>query len=122
MIPPSLYEEANVKALDGVAAGLAAIAGLLLSAACAGPAAPPAATAEEARTFLKDVDATLKRVGIAAAQAGWVAQNFITADTEALDARATQAVIEAIARFAKEAVRASTRSTCRPPSGASSIC
>ncbi len=92
------------QSLQGVGR-LAAIAGLFLSAACAGPAAPPAATAEEARTFLTDVDATLKRVGIAAAQAGWVGQNFITADTEALDARATQAAIEAIARFAKEAVK-----------------
>jgi peptidyl-dipeptidase A len=43
------------------------------------------------------------RLGIEAAQAGWVAQNFITEDTEALDARANQQVIEAVARFAKEA-------------------
>jgi peptidyl-dipeptidase A len=43
------------------------------------------------------------RLGIQAAQAGWVAQNFITEDTEALDARANQQVIEAVARYAKEA-------------------
>ena len=43
------------------------------------------------------------RLGIEAAQAGWVAQTYITEDTEALDARATQQVIEAIARYAKEA-------------------
>ena len=32
-----------------------------------------------------------------------MAQTYITEDTEALDARATQQIIEAIARFAKEA-------------------
>ena len=32
-------------------------------------------------------------------------QNFITEDTEALDARATQAIADAASRFAKEAVR-----------------
>ena len=66
---------------------------------------PPAAHGRGGKQFLTDVDTTLKRLGIAAAQAGWVGQNFITADTEALDARATQQAIEAIARFAKEAVR-----------------
>ena len=45
------------------------------------------------------------KLGIAASQAGWVAQNFITDDTEALDARATQALADAAAKFAKEAVR-----------------
>ena len=112
MIEQPLYEEANVKALQGVGR-LAAIAGLFLSAACAGPAAPPAATAEEARTFLTDVDATLKRVGIAAAQAGWVAQTYITEDTEAIDARETQAAIEAVARFAKEAAVRQGRGAAR---------
>ena len=41
-------------------------------------------------------------------QAGWVAQTFITADTEAIDARNTQALIEAVARFAKQSTRFDT--------------
>lgn len=78
------------------------------SAACSvfAPGGPPAEpTAADAKVFLDDVNATLLRLGIAGGQAGWVAQNFITEDTEALDARATQAWSEATARFAKESVR-----------------
>jgi peptidyl-dipeptidase A len=91
-----------------------AIVGLVLlgSAACSKVSAPGGApsrssapTAEEAKAFLDDVNATLLRLGIASAQAGWVAQNFITEDTEALDSRATQALSDASAKFAKEAVR-----------------
>ncbi len=73
-------------------------------AACSGSettAAPKSAT--DAKQFLTNVNGTMLRLGIEAAQAGWVAQNFITDDTEALDARATQEVIEAVARYAKEA-------------------
>jgi peptidyl-dipeptidase A len=62
-------------------------------------------TVDEARKFLDSVNTTTRRLGIAAAQAGWVAQNFITEDTEALDARATQEITDAIARFAKESTR-----------------
>jgi peptidyl-dipeptidase A len=77
---------------------------LMAAAGCAQPPAPRA-TADEARQFLSNVDATLKRAGIESARAGWVAQNFITADTEAMDARATQVLLEAIVKFAKEATR-----------------
>jgi peptidyl-dipeptidase A len=62
-------------------------------------------TPGEARAFLDTVDSTLLKLGIAGAQAGWVAQNFITEDTEALDARATQAAADATAKFAKDSVR-----------------
>lgn len=67
--------------------------------------APSAPTAEATKAFLGTVDDTLRRLGIASAQAGWVAQNFITEDTEALDARATQQLADAAARFAKDATR-----------------
>ena len=72
-------------------------AGLLLlaSMACSKVSAPGGApnpsaapTADDARTFLTSVNATLLQLGIAGAQAGWVAQTYITDDTEALDARA----------------------------------
>jgi peptidyl-dipeptidase A len=83
------------------------VLGIMLAAAagCMGGSTASAPTAADARTFLESVDETFKRLGIAQAQAGWVAQNYITADTEAIDARATQELIEAAARFAKEATR-----------------
>jgi peptidyl-dipeptidase A len=76
----------------------------VLAAACGGSettAAPK--SSDDAKQFLTNVNSTMLRLGIEAAQAGWVAQTYITDDTEALDARATQQVIEAIARYAKEA-------------------
>lgn len=75
----------------------------LLAAACGG--SMPAATADEAQKFVTEANATLLRVSIEQQQAGWVAENFITEDTEALGARANQTLIDAAARYAKEAVR-----------------
>jgi peptidyl-dipeptidase A len=59
----------------------------------------------DASAFLKEVDDTFRRLYLDSARAGWVTQNFITVDTEALDARMQQAVSDASSRFAKEAVR-----------------
>lgn len=42
------------------------------------------ATAAEAGNFLARVDARLLDLGAAAARSGWIQQNFITQDTEAL--------------------------------------
>src|SRR5262245_50398277 len=44
-------------------------------------------TAADAKAFLDTVDGSLKKLLVEGGQAGWVAQNFITEDTEALDAR-----------------------------------
>ena len=66
---------------------------------------PPGPTAEDATTYLASVNDSLLKLGIAGGQAGWVAQNFITDDTEALDARATQQVSDASAKYAKEATK-----------------
>src|SRR6266496_1827866 len=71
---------------------------------CAGSgSAPP--TPADAKAFLDGVNDTMKRLGIEQSRAGWVQQNFITDDTEALAARASQLAIDAAARFAKDAVR-----------------
>jgi peptidyl-dipeptidase A len=86
-----------------VAATLAAV--FLAGSNCGGSMADRAIGAGEVRAFLADVDATLKRLGVQQNQAGWVAQTYITPDTEAMDARATREIIEAVARFAKEATR-----------------
>jgi peptidyl-dipeptidase A len=75
-----------------------------MALACAQPTAP-APTAADAKAFLDTVNATMLRLNIAASQAGWVQQNFITDDTEALAARANQEAIDATAKFAKEATK-----------------
>ena len=63
------------------------------------------ATAEEAGRLLADVNDTMKRLGVELGQAGWVSSTYITPDTEAMNARANQHYIEAVARYAKEAAR-----------------
>lgn len=82
---------------------LAAAVACSVSAPGGGQQAEP--TAAEAKTFLDTANSTLLKLGNAGSQAGWVAQNFITQDTEALDARATQAWSDAASKFAKDAVR-----------------
>ena len=73
---------------------------------CAGGStAPSRPTAADAAAFLKDVDSKLLALAIDANQAGWVQQNFITADTEAINAKSNKALIEAVAKFAKDATR-----------------
>ena len=65
----------------------------------------PAATAAEAQQFINNVNETMLKLGTAQQQAGWVSETYITDDTQALTARANQAYIDAIAKFAKESVR-----------------
>ena len=91
------------------------ISGLALAVMCAAALAcgkpsnattsSQAPTAADARKFLDDANATTLTLGIQAGQAGWVQQTYITDDTEAIAARASQAANEAGARFAKEATR-----------------
>jgi len=80
-----------------------AVATAAASLACArGPAGLSPA---DAKTFLDTVNEAMYRLGVEQNQSGWVQQNFITDDTEALAARVNQRYIEAIARFAKEATK-----------------
>ena len=78
---------------------------LLLAAAVAGCASGGSATPEEAKKFIDNVNDTMLRLGLDSAQAAWVQANFITDDTEAMNARANQAYIDTMARFAKDAVK-----------------
>ncbi len=90
------------------ALGVTAIVGIGSGCSVSAPGTPPAsgtANPAEAKSFLDMVNAETLRLYIAGSQAGWVAQNFITDDTEALDARATQAAADATAKFAKDAVK-----------------
>jgi peptidyl-dipeptidase A len=77
----------------------------LLFVACGGPAKMPAPTAADAQKFIDDVNASVLKLVTDQQQAEWVAENFITEDTEAIAAKANQAFIEATARYAKEAVK-----------------
>src|SRR5215471_5084017 len=84
------------------AAGLVLV--VLGAAACTKRGAAAAApTAADAKKFLDAVNEDMKRLQIESNQAGWVQQNFITVDTEAIEARVNQRVTDAIAKYAKEA-------------------
>jgi peptidyl-dipeptidase A len=63
------------------------------------------ATAENAKKFLDATSEELRRLGIETSQAGWVYSTYITDDTEALNARMNQLLLEASKRFAKESAR-----------------
>jgi peptidyl-dipeptidase A len=76
-------------------------AGILAVSACASGADRP----PDVATFLANVNATYLRLGIEASQAGWISSTYITPDTEALNARANEALLSALARFAKDATR-----------------
>src|SRR2546426_871430 len=88
---------------------LATVAMCALSIGCARTSSSTggagSATPADAKTFLDHANETTLTLGIAQSQAGWVEQNFITDDTEAIAARANQAAIEAGARFAKESTK-----------------
>jgi len=85
-------------------ASVFAIAALCATAlGCAQTGSSPAPTPADAKAFLDTVNKTMLKLGIEQGTAGWVQQNFITDDTEAIAARANQAYIDAVARFAKEA-------------------
>ncbi len=85
--------------------------GLVLSlfvCACSAPTSGSADTATGAgdpKKFMDDVNETLLKLGTEGSQAGWVSETYITDDTSALNARANQRFIDAIARFAKDSVK-----------------
>jgi peptidyl-dipeptidase A len=83
---------------SGLAAVILAVSGVLVSAC-----GEPRPTAADVDTFLDTVNARMLELGRESAQAGWVYATYITEDTEALNARASQAFIQAVAQFAKEA-------------------
>ena len=61
--------------------------------------------ANDPKTFIDQVNDTLLKLGTEGSQAGWVAETYITDDTSALNARANQRFIDAIAKFAKDSVK-----------------
>jgi peptidyl-dipeptidase A len=87
------------------AAALGTAFALSISCTARSSGSSTAPTAADARQFLRRVNDDLTRLYVANAQTGWVAQNFITDDTEAIDARETQAAADATARYAKDSTR-----------------
>jgi peptidyl-dipeptidase A len=83
------------------------LGGICLAALGCSPSASPSSppTPADARAFLDRVNDTMRKLSVAGAQAGWVQQTYITDDTEAINARASQEYTDTIARFAKEATR-----------------
>jgi peptidyl-dipeptidase A len=59
----------------------------------------------EAEKFVSSVEKELYDLSKSAGQAAWVAATYITEDTEALSAAATEKIIQAQARYAKQAAR-----------------
>jgi len=88
-----------------ILARLAAAAACAAALGCSKAASSSAVTPADAKTFLDTVNATTLKLSVEQAQAGWVQQNFITDDTEAIEARASQAANDAGTRFAKESTK-----------------
>ena len=78
---------------------------LLLAAFVACRQAAPTSNAPDTdlKTFLDNADTTLLRLSNEASQAGWTQATYITPDTEAISARATEAFNNAVTDFAKRA-------------------
>lgn len=73
--------------------------------ASTGAQAPAPATPEDAKAFVAQIDKELRRLWVARDRAGWVNQNFITDDTEALAASGE----EATSGFVAEAIQKAKR-------------
>ena len=95
----------SAKSWSGVLMAGAGAAALAAALACGRTSGTPS---PDAKRFLETVNDTLMKLGIEQNQGGWVAETYITSDTEALNARASQRSIDATARFAKEATRYDT--------------
>ena len=79
-----------------------------LVVACGDRADAPRADPANASTFLTEANDTLLRLANEAQQTGFVAQTYITFDTEAMDARATAAYVAASTELAKRAATMGT--------------
>src|SRR3954465_3532241 len=65
----------------------------------------PKPDANNVTQFLAQANDNLLKLGNAANEAGWVQDNFITPDTQAISARATEALVNAATDYAKRAAK-----------------
>ena len=82
-----------------------AVVSLVLVAigACRTAEQTASAPGTDLKAFLDNADATLLRLSNEANQAGWTQETYITPDTEAIAARASESLMNAITGFAKQA-------------------
>jgi peptidyl-dipeptidase A len=78
---------------------------LLSASTAAAQAAPKAAPASDAERFLARAERALDSLGVRASRAQWVQENFITDDTEILNAEASRDLAVAIQQLAMEATK-----------------
>ncbi len=86
------------------ARALASAASLGLAASCAHDARP-GPNVEKAEQLVAEANARLEALAVRAARAEWVKANFITRDTEAIAAEASEAYVSASVELAKRAAR-----------------
>ncbi len=93
-------------------AAAAACAGALVLVACSTPDSTGASaktagtpTAEDAKQFIDQAEKDLLEISNQGSRAGWVAQNFITEDTEQISADANKNLIAKTMELAKQATR-----------------
>jgi peptidyl-dipeptidase A len=94
---------AAIAAFSSVASGQTAAPKANVAPAPKASAAAP--TVAEAERFIAQAEARLLDLWIKSSRASWVAENFITDDTESISADADQAVKAATAQLAKESQR-----------------
>lgn len=87
-------------------AGIVAVSGCCIEAPLARPqTATKKPTVEEATKYIDDAEANLLDLGVKAQRASWVAENFITDDTERISADANEILNTASTKYAREAHR-----------------
>jgi len=110
---PTVSNASTVRILGLLAAAIAAIAPVANGQTAASKAdvsprhkvAGPAPTVAEAQRFISQAETRLLDLWIKSSRASWVAENFITDDTEAISANAEAAVKAATADLARQALR-----------------
>ena len=68
-------------------------------------AATPSGNSKTVTQFLAEANENVLKLGNAANEAGWVQDNFITVDTQAISARANEAYVNAVTDYAKRAAQ-----------------
>ncbi len=86
-----------------VSCAIATAAALATAIACSGSSS--GASAADAKKFIDDVNETLLKLETVQGQAGWVSENFITDDTEALNARESQILSDTQAKVRQKSLR-----------------
>ncbi len=87
-------------------AGIVAVSGCCIESPLARPqTATKQPTIEEATKYIDDAETNLLDLGVKAQRASWVAENFITDDTERISADANEILNTASTKYAREAHR-----------------